>query len=842
MSSPRVSSVVFLAALMLSPFAPSSTDDARFFDDPIDALSVTLSSQDATADISYRTQNGWSEWETLHVENEQDPTILESNLILFPETVTQIRLRGLVAAVHPIAVSHEPARYALAASGNVGKPRILSRKDWGADESFLITTKEPPALSGQESGDNGDTSATGTSQRVKDCQDAQLNYPQEFKTTSKHVMQTPDGERLRWAQDYSQDIDLLVVHHTAMKVTGDARSGEERIRALYAYHANNRGWGDIGYHYLVDESGQIYEGKAGGKYVVGGHAYCNNIGTIGIALLGNFEVEQPTQQQMKSLQWLLGWLGDTYDVPLAGKVKFHGKTLTTIVGHRDLLSTDCPGTRAYEVLDQVRSHAASGDTDAAIVFPKRGTGTYTNRTDERRNQRLGNQPQSQTPVFPKEGVSPLGSTSLDGRPGSQVLISMRYQAPQQRVSKGSKIAEVTRSAQGIGVWQEKDGAFTRASSSLALPTLVDAGGTSLLRLKIQFPSEAGSYTLSIGPWTYQLEVSGRRSRATPTESNYQSFTQSSARAPAVRSSIKSSASSSRRTNSRSSVSSAPSATSDLIRIRLSQTVPGGSISIQPKGSASVLSITTSNSAVTDKSAGLTASGDGKGCSALGQRMTVTGDIVRISSSDGFLQVHNVSSEPRLLRGVIECRMVDGALVLINELPLEEYLWGLAEEPDTEPYEKQRAFAITARTYAAYYMDNAHRKFPGKPYDGSDSPAEFQSYKGADFEASHTQWVKAVKNTESLVLRYQGQIIRPPYFSSDDGQTRTPVEAGWGATFPFAEIYASKPDPWCAGMQLRGHGVGMSGCGSEGQANEGKKAEEILSYYYPGTVLSELRLP
>ena len=41
------------------------------------------------------------------------------------------------------------------------------------------------------------------------------------------------------------------------------------------------------------------------------------------------------------------------------------------------------------------------------------------------------------------------------------------------------------------------------------------------------------------------------------------------------------------------------------------------------------------------------------------------------------------------------------------------------------------------------------------------------------------------------------------------------------------------------MTLRGHGVGMSGCGAEGQANEGKKAEEILDYYYRGTEIKKL---
>ncbi len=170
--------------------------------------------------------------------------------------------------------------------------------------------------------------------------------------------------------------------------------------------------------------------------------------------------------------------------------------------------------------------------------------------------------------------------------------------------------------------------------------------------------------------------------------------------------------------------------------------------------------------------------------------------------------------------------------------MEDYLLGLAEEPDTEPYEKQRAFAIAARTYAAWYMRQETRKFPGMPYDGSDSPATFQKYNGKSFEKNNPRWLEAVRDTAGEVLTYKGELIKPPYFSSNDGRTRTPAEAGWN-NFPFAQIFASKEDPWCAGMENRGHGVGMSGCGSEAQANEGKTAEEILQYYYPGTAITPL---
>ena len=150
---------------------------------------------------------------------------------------------------------------------------------------------------------------------------------------------------------------------------------------------------------------------------------------------------------------------------------------------------------------------------------------------------------------------------------------------------------------------------------------------------------------------------------------------------------------------------------------------------------------------------------------------------------------------------------------------------------TNNNQKQRAFAIAARSYALYYMISGQRKFPGMPYDGSDSPKEFQAYGGAAYEEQNPRWVEAVRSTTNQVLSWQRQVIKAPYFSSDTGRTKSAVDVwGWETT-PYLD---AKDDPWCEGMMSSGHGVGMSGCGSEGQANEGKSAEEILQYYYPGT--------
>jgi len=357
----------------------------------------------------------------------------------------------------------------------------------------------------------------------------------------------------------------------------------------------------------------------------------------------------------------------------------------------------------------------------------------------------------------------------------------------------------------------------RARADLTAENAIPDNGSVQIQMRIQMPQEQGTHTLALGDAVYTLSVSGRsatarqRTSAVPITS---ARTTSSARPVIIRS-----ASSRSATPSQTPRSSRASASSPSIRVRLSHAENDASVTLS---NGDIFSL----------------GNDGSRCVVMQGNQPYKQGTVRLGSLDGNFTVTTWKTSYNRFRGILECRVIDGQLALINELALDDYMMGISEEPDTEPYEKQRAFAIAARTYAAWYMDPDHRKFPGMPYDGSDSPAIFQKYSGMNYESQHPSWIKAVQDTHDTVLTKDGQVIKPPYFSSDDGRTRSPAEAGW-KTFPFAEIFASKPDPWCEGMTLRGHGVGMSGCGAEGQANEGRTAEEILEYYYPGTTLSSL---
>lgn len=839
----RVLSALVLGTLSLQVlpplpvFAAHVADVTRTFDQPVDAFSVQLPDR-SSAQYQYQKDDTWSEWMPLQIDPDGNPQDTESELVMLPQGAQKIRVQGITDLndIHPLSVSHEPVRTLQASLVAVNAPSVVSRRDWAADDTYLFTVpsvSETTKDTDSTKGDNGYATAP-VSQREQDCMQAQATYPDEFKVAST-VQKDAQGRTYLWPLQYSKNVKLLTVHHTALGIKNDPRPAAERVRALYKYHAVTKGWGDIGYHYVVDENGIVYEGRTGGKAVIGGHAYCNNTGTIGIVLLGNFENEQPSQKQAKGLQVLLNDLADQYDIDLQKSVQYHGTTFASpIVRHRDLLSTLCPGYFLAEAFGQIVQHVQSGNLTASINFPSIA-GVSSSVAVRPPTSALGLQ----------EGIAFTGRTTISSNPGGKQRLSFTYTAGSDGAYEGKKVADI-RLASQIKLFVDDGLHWVPVTKGILLPSDLPAYETVSLQLVVEAPIEAGNYTFDVAGIRFTLAVAGRRARTGTYQSPFYANPLTIVRQQTPASSATPVAARVRPQSRRTIQSQSSSSSSSSTLSRTVRTLP--TVPTLPSTDSSPeirLKLSASQNPVLRFAQSGTADGRSVGagtelslvlksgmCEAQsrGSRFA-SGPILRFLSSQPIV-VEGVAGKTRSYRGALECRVVNGSLVLINELSLESYLRGLAEEPDTEPYEKQRAFAIAARTYAMYYLSSNHRKFPGMPYDGSDSPAEFQAYNGVAFEAANPRWVQAVENTANKVLTYKGELFKPAYFSSDDGRTRSPEEAGW-KNFPASEVFVSKPDPWCKGMTMRGHGVGMSGCGALGQAKEGKSAEEILQYYYSG---------
>ncbi|MEU6812623.1 peptidoglycan recognition protein [Streptomyces sp. NPDC046831] len=170
---------------------------------------------------------------------------------------------------------------------------------------------------------------------------------------------------------YTTKVKAAFVHHTASGNNYTCAQAPSVIRGIYRYHVRSMGWRDIGYNFLVDKCGRIYEGRAGGvaRAVLGAHTMGFNSNSMGVAVIGTYSKSKPpaaTVQAVAQLTaWKLGLYGmnpksTTYLKSGGGNLYAKGKNvrLNVISGHRDGFATDCPGRQLYAKLGTARATAA----------------------------------------------------------------------------------------------------------------------------------------------------------------------------------------------------------------------------------------------------------------------------------------------------------------------------------------------------------------------------------------------------------------------------------------------------------------------------------------------------
>jgi hypothetical protein len=153
--------------------------------------------------------------------------------------------------------------------------------------------------------------------------------------------------------------DRITVHHTESGQPMSRAAAIAELQAIQSFHQHGRGWIDIGYHFIIDGTGQIWEGRP--FTVVGAHVKDKNDGNIGISLMGDFQKpknQHPTAAQFESLVALARWLSAAYNIPTE-----------RILGHRDQEQTTCPGDILYARLGELRKDVASSKLLAQALAP-----------------------------------------------------------------------------------------------------------------------------------------------------------------------------------------------------------------------------------------------------------------------------------------------------------------------------------------------------------------------------------------------------------------------------------------------------------------------------------------
>ena len=295
--------------------------------EPFGLLGVSWPATSADpATVAARTSTDgqrWTSWQPLEVEPEVAPDpgaeggSLKATMPLWTgrAAYAQISFEGPAPAgaqVRFVDPGPDPALPASSAMASPSKPGIITRAQWGADEKIR-----------------------------------------------------------KGSPEFAEPLRLAIVHHTATTDSYPKSESDDIVRAIYAYHVKTNGWDDIGYNFLVDRYGQIFEGRSGGidKAVIGAHSLGFNRNSTGISIIGNFASSKPPEVAMNALKRVLSWKLDqgfidplsslTYVSNGSNKYKKGTKvTLKAISAHRNVGKTECPGDPLYAALPWLRTEAA----------------------------------------------------------------------------------------------------------------------------------------------------------------------------------------------------------------------------------------------------------------------------------------------------------------------------------------------------------------------------------------------------------------------------------------------------------------------------------------------------
>lgn len=202
------------------------------------------------------------------------------------------------------------------------------------------------------------------------------------------VNRPPIVTRAQWGADesmvedppaYIDEVQAVFVHHTTGTNAYSCADSPALVRGIMAYHIESSGWNDLGYNFIVDKCGTIFEGRAGGADlpVMGAHTYGFNSYSAGVAVLGDYHTGgKPSAAALQAVARVAAWKHGQYGGDPQGKVtltaaedtgvwrKGEQATLNQISGHRDGFATACPGEYLYAKLPYIRDYAASPAANA----------------------------------------------------------------------------------------------------------------------------------------------------------------------------------------------------------------------------------------------------------------------------------------------------------------------------------------------------------------------------------------------------------------------------------------------------------------------------------------------
>lgn len=696
-----------------------------------------------------------------------------------------------------------------AASWNLPWVTIITRAQRWANESwrYSATSKTERDAVRQQQIDTESNQLSETAYQWQVATEYLLETTPNEQTVDEY-RESSSGHFLKWPESIHKNKSKIIIHHTAddntILLTGGTGAAIKQLQDIYKYHTLTKWRGDIWYNFIIDPFGNVYEGRAGWAWVVWAQTAWNNTPSVGISLMGNYNINAPTDASLKSLVALTTALAKKYKInPKATTTYFKKSTEVpylkpytnyTIAWHEDAWVTSCPGANLYALLPEIRNQVNENLTKISLVGSKkpivvnkieRGVVVdwwyYSDKTTD-------------TFSLPIRWVWVKSCTTNDA---SIEIVSCTSQNNQLRISLAKKwisglktISVFTTSGTKMFsmnlIWQDD---FSRVASQLKKEYIarkwlaVSSQNINKISSKIplsdvqtliQTPLNILLYELSTNYSRYEVSCDGWCTVL----ADDVTYTGTS---PVVE-------------------------TSDgFVYLSLPQFENALPVSLLDVSSSNWWLVRVNNYA--RKSYGGTPWNSFRG-SLIWQKDTI--------------------------KNLSVWTFVDQAIV-INRTSFANYMKGIAETSDSDALQKQRLILLLAKMYTLFYINgqNSHPSIPvGVHYQAIDNPDMFQKYVWAGREKTSTMSASLLAYIQNKVVMYDGYVPILPYFSCSAWFTWSAKEKWWWNDTPYLQSTLD----FAPCFDFSGHGVWLSWKWAQYLAQKWWTIEQILQYYYPGTTL------
>jgi hypothetical protein len=324
--------------------------------------------RDISVSVRTRTDGVWSSWQTVPYHDDHGPD---------PDSEEGRDARPGTDPIYLGAVDDVQMK-AVTDTGTVPAGMQLDVVDPGREDAPQVeqpaidTAELGPAAAALTAADTADpTGATDPTGTTDPTGDATLTGTPADVTPKPQIFSraqwgADEGMRNKSALHYSE-VHAGFVHHTVNANGYTMAQVPSIIRGIYAYHTRSKGWSDIGYNFLVDRFGRIWEGRFGGvdRPVVGAHTLNYNDYAFAMSAIGNYDVYDggrgiPSQTMLEAYGRLFAWKLSLHGVDASSLHQWVGrKYLPAINGHRDVGKTACPGRYLYAKVPTIRALAAA---------------------------------------------------------------------------------------------------------------------------------------------------------------------------------------------------------------------------------------------------------------------------------------------------------------------------------------------------------------------------------------------------------------------------------------------------------------------------------------------------